>query len=73
MAKWRRPPGLSHQAVLFAFDPVDWPAGSYEPVPLQMFEGRVVTGSRLFALRRLPVGIGLPSIRIRALVTGWIC
>jgi hypothetical protein len=39
MAMWRRPPGVEPPAVLFAFDPVDWPAGSYEPVPLQMFEG----------------------------------
>ena len=28
MAMWRRPPGVEPPAVLFAFDPVDWPAGS---------------------------------------------
>lgn len=39
MAMWRRPPGVEPPAVLFAFDPVDWSAGSYEPAPLQMFEG----------------------------------
>lgn len=39
MAMWRRPPRVEPPAVLFAFDPVDWPAGSYEPVPLQMLEG----------------------------------
>ena len=73
MAMWRRPPGVEPPAVLFAFDPVDWSAGSYEPAPLQMFEGPGSEWEQAFVVGRLPAGIGLLSIRIRALVTGWIC
>ena len=72
MAMWRRPPGVEPPAVLFAFDPVDWPAGSMSRCRCRCSRGRVVSGSRLF-VARLPAGIGLLSIRIRALVTGWIC
>jgi hypothetical protein len=38
MAMWRRPPGVEPPVELFKFVPADWPAGSYEPEPLQMFE-----------------------------------
>ncbi len=65
--------GVEPPAVLFAFDPVDWPAGSYEPVPLQMFEGPGSEWEQAFRRWKAAAGIGLLSIRIRALVTGWIC
>ena len=38
MAMRRRPPGVEPPAELFEFRLQDWPAGSGDPEPLQMFE-----------------------------------